>query len=600
MVENDSAVINLGSHYLYIEDAGHKLSLADILDSSNSSKFKPSESDNPNFGYSISAFWIKTDINNRLASPTDWFLEIPFPTLDHVDVYLVDPVSGEVMSRQTSGDMLAFSQRPYPHRNMVFPLKLPPSKLVSLIIRVESLGSLTVSSTLWPPQAFHLHSRNAYLALSLYFGTLVALFAYNFLLFLSLRDKGYLYYVLFVGAMALGQLSWNGLGNEYFWTENTAWANIASIAGFNATGMFGAIFCRTFLNTRRSAPTLDKIIMACGGVFSLLIALIPFISYQHSAMLTSVTGVVFSFVATLSGVVCLIRGFTSARYFLLAWTMLLLGTAALGARNLGWIPTNFFTLYAMQIGSALEMLLLSFALAERISDLQREKEAAQIEAYNARQGMIDALTRTEHELEDLVSARTRDLTSINEQLQESEKLLRKLAHHDPLTGLANRHLLDERLVSAIERAKRRHERIAVLLVDLDNLKPVNDNHGHDAGDIILRAVAQRLKNSVRASDTVARMGGDEFVILLEDLAGPYDAVVVSRKILDEMKEPVPVKSFSLHISVSIGVALYPDDGDEAQTLIKHADRAMYGSKLGGRNRVTLSSGIEAALKGAGV
>lgn len=594
-IGSEKSMIALGPGYTYLEDSGRKLDIKDVISGPDAARFKPLGTTDPNLGYSQSVIWLRAEIENKLGKPSQWLIEMPFPTLDSINVFLIDTETGEILSSQSAGDLKPFDERPYPHRNFVFPVTLPPSKKLAALIRVDSRGSLTVSAFLWPPNLFHQNSRDGYFALSLYFGILLALFAYNLLLYLSLGDRVYFYYVLFVGAMALGQFSWNGLGNEYLWPNLPAWGNVASIAGFDATGLFGAIFSRMFLNTRRSAPSLDKAILACAVVFAILLVTIPVTPYQFNAKATSATAVVFSLVATVSGIVCLMRGFTSARYFLLAWTILLLGTAALGARNLGWIPTNFFTLHAMQIGSALEMILLSFALAERINDLRREKEAAQVEAYETRQTMIETLERTEKELDDRVHVRTRELQDLNLRLVESEAHLRKMANHDHLTGLANRSLLEESLLQAIERAKRNKSKIAVLLADLDGFKPVNDNHGHDVGDDLLRIIANRLKAAVRSSDTVARIGGDEFVLLLDTIKGPHDAVSMAEKVLSAIREPANIRGAELKVSASIGVAVFPDDGMEAETLVKHADRAMYDAKLAGRNQLKLADGLSANL-----
>lgn len=594
-LESEKNMIALGSHYMILEDSGRNLNIKDVIADPATAGFKPLGIADPNLGYSQSVIWLRVDIENRINKPSSWLIEMPFPTLDSISLFIVDRETGDILSSQSAGDLKSFDERPYPHRNFVFPLTLPPLKKLAALIRVDSRGSLTVSAFLWPPDLFHQSSRNGYFALSLYFGVLLALFAYNLLLYLSLGDRIYFYYILFVGAMALGQFSWNGLGNEYLWPNLPMWGNVASIAGFDATGLFGAIFSRMFLNTRRSAPSLDKAIVACAVVFAILLVTIPVTPYEFNAKATSATAVVFSLVATLSGIVCLARGFTSARYFLLAWTILLLGTAALGARNLGWIPTNFFTLYSMLIGSALEMILLSFAVAERINDLRREKEAAEVEAYEAKKTMVETLKHTEKELEERVNTRTRELQDVNLRLMESEALLRKMAHHDHLTGLANRSLLDESLLQAIERAKRNKSKIAILLADLDGFKPVNDTHGHDMGDELLKIIADRLKATVRSSDTVARIGGDEFVLLLDTIKGPHDAIHMAEKALAAIREPALVRGADLRVSASIGVAIFPDDGIEAETLLKHADRAMYSAKLAGRNQLKLADGLNASI-----
>lgn len=160
--------------------------------------------------------------------------------------------------------------------------------------------------------------------------------------------------------------------------------------------------------------------------------------------------------------------------------------------------------------------------------------------------------------------------------------LQYAAAHDPLTGLANRALLHERLHAVMTEAHREHTHFALLYLDLDKFKSVNDRFGHAVGDLLLQGVSQRLRDCVRKTDTIARMGGDEFVILLKNLTLPLHAYAVARKIHAALEAPYQLNDeqnpFTGHISASIGVAVYPDDGEDEATLLRHADTDMYGRK----------------------
>jgi len=158
-----------------------------------------------------------------------------------------------------------------------------------------------------------------------------------------------------------------------------------------------------------------------------------------------------------------------------------------------------------------------------------------------------------------------------------------MAQHDALTGLPTRTLLHDRLQMALERSQRSTSVMALLMIDLDNFKRVNDLHGHSAGDELLVAVAKRLEHTVRKSDTVARMGGDEFVVLLEDLKSPAHAERVAQKLIDALSVPVHAGGESLPMSASIGLCVYPDGGHDSETLLKNADVAMYFAKSEGRS-----------------
>lgn len=178
------------------------------------------------------------------------------------------------------------------------------------------------------------------------------------------------------------------------------------------------------------------------------------------------------------------------------------------------------------------------------------------------------------------------LHDITERKRAEQDLLHQ-ATHDPLTGLANRNQLHQKLTQVTERAA--CERIGILFLDLDRFKLINDSLGHDTGDELLRQVARRLKRCLRGNDTIARFGGDEFVILLDDLKDPVDARTVADKILIALEPCFVIGEHRLYISTSIGISLYPEHGHDSQTLLKHADAAMYQSKAAGRNRVSLFS-----------
>ena len=412
---------------------------------------------------------------------------------------------------------------------------------------------------------------------------LLALGLYNLLLFVSLRDRAYLLYVAFVISMAVGQLSLNGLGNQYLWPEWPAWGNLALVVGFNATGLFGALFTRQFLEAWR-LPRWDRWILILAAGFALAGLGPLFIPYRVVAVVTSLLGIGFSVVAVLAALVAVRRRHPGAHFFLAAWLLLLCGVGVMGMRNLAWLPTNVLTTYAMQLGSALEMLLLSFALADRINTMRREKEIAQGLALQARMQEVDTLQKVEKVLEERVTARTRELADANDRLLSQEEMLRHLAHHDFLTGLPNRLLLEDRLEQAMLKGMRQQTGVAVLWVDLDAFKPVNDRFGHAVGDEILCALAERFRGLVRAADTVARLGGDEFVFVIADLRGREDAFAVADKVVSEAALPVHRGGQTFSVGASVGVAYWPDDSRDPKALLQRADDAMYAAKAAGRRR----------------
>jgi len=168
-------------------------------------------------------------------------------------------------------------------------------------------------------------------------------------------------------------------------------------------------------------------------------------------------------------------------------------------------------------------------------------------------------------------------------IKASQEQLHHLAHHDNLTGLPNRLLLKDRLEQSFKRARREKRSVAVLFLDLDDFKKINDSLGHQVGDELLKQAARRIKALLRKNDTVARLGGDEFVILLDRLERPEDASLVARKVLSTLKQPFNLANRELYVGVSIGISIFPQDGEESDTLVKNADVSMYRAKQQGKN-----------------
>jgi len=167
--------------------------------------------------------------------------------------------------------------------------------------------------------------------------------------------------------------------------------------------------------------------------------------------------------------------------------------------------------------------------------------------------------------------------------KRAEEKLAYMASHDPLTGLLNRMLFNDRLTLELAHAHRNRRKLALMLLDLDHFKDVNDTLGHSVGDQLLRLVGKRLTSVLRKSDSVARMGGDEFMLILPEIGRVKDAAKTAKKILEAVREPFVLDDHQLHITTSIGIALYPDGGEDGDTLVKNAEIAMYRAKDQGRD-----------------
>ena len=212
-----------------------------------------------------------------------------------------------------------------------------------------------------------------------------------------------------------------------------------------------------------------------------------------------------------------------------------------------------------------------------VTSREREIHAAEVQAASD-----DHLVVLQQANAHLVTA-TLEAHKLAEEVQTAKAKLEHLVHHDVLTDLPNRTLLHDRLNQAIELARRQGRQLAVMFMDLDQFKHINDSLGHAVGDWLLQSVAQRLVGCVRHSDTISRQGGDEFVLLLPYIEHAEDAALSAQKVFAALAQPHSIEQHHLHIGASIGISIYPDDGRDAETLIRHADAAMYHAKNKGRN-----------------
>ncbi len=422
-IDTGAQELDLTRYLEFVEDPARQLTLADIERGDVANRFQPAaqQSGAVNFGYSRSAYWLRLKIDAAAPVSPEWLLEVAYPTLDKIEVFTP---GRDGYTRQEAGDLQPFASRPFPHRNLVFPVSIAPGGATTLYMRIESAGSLTLPATLWAPAAFAHQSQHAYVVIALYFGMLMALGLFNFLLLLSLRDMTYFAYVGVVAGMGIATAAVSGVGNEYLWPTMPVWGNVALLVGFGTTGIFGALFTRLFLRTAQTAPKLlDRLLVVLIAIYLVATLAAFFDAYRLSTMVLLILSPLFCVTALVTGTICLMRGQPSARYFLIAWTALLVGAGMITARSLQWVPTNFLTNYGFQIGSALEMILLSLALADRLNVMRREKELAQSDMLAAQQQTVAALQRSERELEERVALRTHELEQSNAKLKEQEAAL---------------------------------------------------------------------------------------------------------------------------------------------------------------------------------
>lgn len=526
-----------------------------------------------NFGYTLDAVWLKLRLRSTAEQPTTWKVHFSYSSLDRIELH--EP--GRALS--LAGDTVKLSQRDSKTRDPVFAVALQPGEERTLYFKTMSDGSLTLTSQLWSSEVFTDFNDNTLSLITLYLGMLLALAAYNLLLLSVLRERAYLLYVCFVISFGLGALAFTGIGARYVWPEAGEWGNRMLPFALCLSATVGTLFVRHFLNTGLWLPRWDRVthfIAWCCMVLTLSSLSLPVHLVIRGMSLVGLAGALVMMMCILQAARLRIPG---ARIFLLAWSVLIAGVMLLALRNFGLLPSNVFTTYAMHIGSALEMLLLSFALAARLNTLKEQTAAAQREALEAQTALVTTLRQHELELEQRVTERTAELAEANARLES-------MAMQDPLTGLANRTALERHLDHALRRSQRRHEYLAAMLVDLDGFKQINDQLGHETGDLVLRCIAQRLTALARDADFIARLGGDEFVLVAEGITSREQAHFIAERFLDGLSMPIELDGQSISVGASIGIALTHSAEPDMALLLRQADMAMYARKRSGRHGVS--------------
>ncbi len=384
----------LSRNFMVLEDKSGQWTLDDVLAPQQQAGFKPVAQGGAatNFGLTASAYWLRITLQAQPDAPRQWLLEVAYPALDQLALFTANTRGG--FERQTGGDLQPFASRVIPHRNHVLPLALVPGQETTLYLRVQSQGTLSAPVRIWQAQALWAHDQAEYSLLSLYFGLLTGLFLYNLLLYGSVRERAYLIYVAFVGGMAVSLAALTGFGAQFLWPGQVWWNSVSPPAGMSVAAAFGILFARHFLAAPARMPRMNRVMLTLVGGWLLALLAALLLPYSVSSWMVTVLAVFSVTVVVLAGVLSVRQKHPGARYFLTAWAVLLLGVATLVMHNTGMVPSNLLTANSLLIGSALEMVLLSFALADRINVALAEKEQAQA-ASQADHAMVEALSQSQ-------------------------------------------------------------------------------------------------------------------------------------------------------------------------------------------------------------
>jgi VanZ family protein len=346
---------------------------------------------NLNFGYTESVYWARFDLINPMVSPQHRWLEVAYPMLDQITLYMMAPDGTLTIKR--AGDLMPFHRRELDHRHFLFDVALPPSGKITCYMRFQSQSTMTFPIRIWSPKAFSEKHFKDQLVLGLYYGIILVMTFYNLFIFFVLRDRNYLFYVFYIISYGFFQLNMNGLAFQFFWPGWPEWANQAVPFSVCVALFWVILFSRSFLNTSRYMPKLDRFFIWTAWMISILSLGVFVLPYGEMVRISTGIALVAVSSVIIAGFGCYFQNFRPARFFLLAWLMLLVGIVIAILRGFGLLPNNVLTLYGMQCGAALEVILLSLALADRIHILKKEHEAAQSETIRLQKEAYNALQK---------------------------------------------------------------------------------------------------------------------------------------------------------------------------------------------------------------
>ena len=527
----------IGRHLSYLQESQGRLDLAGAAAAREAGRFLPATAPIVNFGIGAPPVWLHFHADNTTGQALPRRLALETAWLDRVEVYFRR--EGRTVAQYLAGDEQPFSKRPVTSRHFVFEHAFAPGR-TEVFIRVQTPDPMLIPLYLLTPQQAQTRESWQDYSYGFLYGFLIALLAYNLMLYAGLRSPRYGLYSLYLAMFLLMNIAYTGHGMHWLWPDSPGWAQWANPVLMVFYGISGLLFATRFLDTRRRFPRTHRAVLAYLGLGVMLLTLSLLLDSQHLALLVAFSFVsLFTLVMLALGLLAVRSGHKPARYFLLAAVTAMVGAAITALAVWGLIPTSVWTYRAVDIGMLLDATLLALALT-----------------YQFRVG------------------------------QDQRLLAERLARLDPLTGMNNRRAFTDATRPIWNISLRRQHPLSVVLLDIDCFKRINDTHGHAYGDQVLTAVARTLKTTIRSQDIAARWGGEEFILLLPETGLEEAAALAERLRLAIEGIRLPCDEDIITVTASFGVAERRTEHATLDSLISTADKYLYQSKAAGRNRIS--------------
>ncbi|MFT5814676.1 MAG: diguanylate cyclase (GGDEF)-like protein [Psychroserpens sp.] len=550
----------------YLEDPAKTYNIDQLQSAALLSRFQPLPYGKSGFGISSSDYWLKIIVRNTNDTELLWLLESVHEQWDHVNLY----INGE--KTFYGGDHIPFTQRAFASERNVFEITTAAKAEQKLLIHFsyEQPGLAETDIRLWTVKEFSQYYANRYFIIGAMFGLGIILFFYNLFIGYSTRLPQFLWYSAYLVSALFAFLTHTGLGYRYLWSNSNWFSDFSPIFVSALLMIMATQFTRSFLNTATESVTIDRLLQLIFVVAGLSI-FFSLIGYRDYAIILGLLSMLASLFFPFIGWFIYLKGKSYARFYILGWAVWSLGIAIAALQNIGMIQVTLYSGLSTGLYFFIEAALLSFALADRFNQLTKEKE--EIELIH-----IEHLEKNHQLLEELVTERTKKL----EQTKDQAELL---ARKDSLTNMLNRRAFFECGSIEVERSLRYKSSLAVMMLDLDHFKSVNDNYGHAVGDKTLLSVANTLKSMIRNVDIIGRIGGEEFALIVPHANLKMAIELAQRLRLGIEKVEIVIDDKPIKITACFGVTSINVKNDSLDEALKRADKALYMAKDNGRNRV---------------
>jgi len=404
--------ISVGKNVGILEDKEGNLTFAQAR---VSEKYLQYRQDVPNFQISSSTFWVKMYVKNNTDNKLA--LELAYATIDSVSLYSIQPDG--TYTEILTGEFIPYYKRTYKHQNYIFDLDIPKNETRIFMLRLNASEQCQLPLTIGTPKSIQETLYNGDLIFGIYAGIILVMFFYNLFIFFTVRDRTYLYYVIYILFVGLTQACVQGYAPRFFYPDSAFLANFMLVLAPSLLGIFAIEFMKKFMNVKKNAPFLFKVVTVLEFIYGVIIIMGLLHRFLLAANVVQINAGIAAIFVIMTGIKIARQGYRPAVFFLIAWSIFIVMLIVFVLRNFNVFPYNNFTYYALQIGSALEILLLSFALADRINIYRKEKDQSQKLAFEALQENGRIIREQNVILESKVEERTYELTVSNNELNKA-------------------------------------------------------------------------------------------------------------------------------------------------------------------------------------